>query len=206
MKEETMRAKGQFIFAMMIFGTLGIFIRYIPLPSTVIAEARGILATLFLLVVVCLRHSSISKEAVKKNFKILFLSGAAIGVNWILLFEAYRYTTVSTATLSYYMAPVFVILASPFVVKEKLTAVKFLCALSASALYSGNRGLFIHDLCTAHGGSPSYGRHRPYRHYLHPLFRKHAPSPCPDCCPFQLYRSHRGHHSLCLLVGRASGF
>ena len=122
MKEETMRAKGQFIFAMMIFGTLGIFIRYIPLPSTVIAEARGILATLFLLVVVCLRHSSISREAVKKNFKILFLSGAAIGVNWILLFEAYRYTTVSTATLSYYMAPVFVILASPFVVKEKLTA------------------------------------------------------------------------------------
>ena len=94
MKEETMRAKGQFIFAMMIFGTLGIFIRYIPLPSTVIA---------------------------------------AIGVNWILLFEAYRYTTVSTATLSYYMAPVFVILASPFVVKEKLTVVKFLCALSAFA-------------------------------------------------------------------------
>ena len=49
MKEETMRAKGQFIFAMMIFGTMGIFIRYIPLPSTVIAETRGILATLFLL-------------------------------------------------------------------------------------------------------------------------------------------------------------
>lgn len=131
MKEETTRAKGQFIFAMMIFGTLGIFIRYIPLPSTVIAEARGILATLFLLVVVLLRHSSISKEAVKKNFKFLFLSGAAIGINWILLFEAYRYTTVSTATLSYYMAPVFVILASPFVVKEKLTAMKFLCALAA---------------------------------------------------------------------------
>lgn len=133
MKEETMRAKGQFIFAMMIFGTLGIFIRYIPLPSTVIAEARGILATLFLLLVVFLRHSSISREAVKRNFKFLFLSGAAIGVNWILLFEAYRYTTVSTATLSYYMAPVFVILASPFVVKERLTVVKFLCALSAFA-------------------------------------------------------------------------
>lgn len=72
MKEETMRAKGQFIFAMMIFGTLGIFIRYIPLPSTVIAEARGILATLFLLAVVCLRHSSISRKAVKKILKFYF--------------------------------------------------------------------------------------------------------------------------------------
>lgn len=104
-------------------------------PSAFHSDCRGpgILATLFLLVVVCLSHSSISREAVKKNFKILFLSGAAIGVNWILLFEAYRYTTVSTATLSYYMAPVFVILAAPFVVKEKLTVVKFLCALSAFA-------------------------------------------------------------------------
>lgn len=131
MKEESMQAKMQFIFAMMIFGTLGIFIRYIPLPSTVIAEARGITATLFLLLVVYLRHSSISWEAVKKNLKVLFFSGAAIGINWILLFEAYRYTTVSTATLSYYMAPVFVILASPFVVKEKLTPLKFLCVLAA---------------------------------------------------------------------------
>lgn len=131
MKEEAARAKLQFILAMMIFGTLGIFIRHIPLPSTVIAEARGITGTLFLLAVVFLRHSSISKEAVRRNFKILFLSGAAIGVNWILLFESYWYTTVSTATLSYYMAPVFVILASPLVVKERLTAVKCLCALAA---------------------------------------------------------------------------
>ncbi|MGN0954165.1 DMT family transporter [Dialister sp.] len=133
MKEEAAQAKLQFILAMMIFGTLGIFIRHIPLPSTVIAEVRGITGTLFLLAVVFLRHSSISKEAVRRNFKILFLSGAAIGVNWILLFESYRYTTVSTATLSYYMAPVFVILASPLVVKEKLTAVKCLCALAAFA-------------------------------------------------------------------------
>lgn len=133
MKEEAAQAKLQFILAMMIFGTLGIFIRHIPLPSTVIAEARGITGTLFLLAVVFLRHSSVSREAVRRNFKILFLSGAAIGVNWILLFESYRYTTVSTATLSYYMAPVFVILASPLVVKEKLTAVKCLCALAAFA-------------------------------------------------------------------------
>ena len=151
MKEETMQAKMQFIFAMMIFGTLGIFIRYIPLPSTVIAEARGITATLFLLLVIHLRHTSISKEAVRKNLKVLSFSGAAIGINWILLFEAYRYTTVSTATLSYYMAPVFVILASPFVVKERLTLLKFLCALAA---FGGM--ILISGVLTDGGGSVSF--------------------------------------------------
>ena len=33
-------------------------------------------------------------------------------MNWILLFAAYRYTSVSVATLSYYFAPSLVVLAS----------------------------------------------------------------------------------------------
>lgn len=133
MKEESNKARLQFLLTMMIFGTLGIFVRHVELPSTVIAEARGLIGTLFLLLVVKLSHSSLSKEAIRKNLKVLFFSGAAIGVNWILLFESYRYTTVSTATLSYYMAPVFVILASPLVVKEKLTALKGICVAAAFA-------------------------------------------------------------------------
>lgn len=133
MKEESNKARLQFLLTMMIFGTLGIFVRHIELPSTVIAEARGIIGTAFLLLVVKLSHSSLSKETIRKNLKVLFFSGAAIGVNWILLFESYRYTTVSTATLSYYMAPVFVILASPIVVKEKLTVLKSICVAAAFA-------------------------------------------------------------------------
>ena len=62
---------------------------------------------------------------------MLCLSGAAIGVNWILLFEAYNYTSVATATLCYYRAPMFVILASPLVVGERLTARKLICVLAA---------------------------------------------------------------------------
>jgi RarD protein len=70
----------------------------------------------------------------------LAISGACIGFNWILLFEAYRYTTVATATLAYYMAPIFVMMASPFVLKERLTGIKLLCvamALSGMVLVSG---------------------------------------------------------------------
>ena len=53
--------------------------------------------------------------------------------NWITLFEAYRYTTVATATLCYYMAPIFVTLISPVLLKERLTARKLLCVFLALA-------------------------------------------------------------------------
>ena len=113
--------------AMFIFGTIGIFRKYIPLPSSVIALSRGVIGTLFLLLAVLLKKDKISFKAVKNNLWQLILSGILIGFNWIFLFEAYRYTTVATATLCYYMAPIFVILASPLILKEKLTCKKIIC-------------------------------------------------------------------------------
>ena len=140
MSNEQMQAKLKIIFAMVTFGTIGIFVRNIELPSTVIALARGIIGTLFLLLVVFAKGKGLDKGAIKRNLTILGISGACIGFNWILLFEAYRYTTVATATLAYYMAPIFVIMASPFVLKERLTAIKGLCvamALTGMVLVSG---------------------------------------------------------------------
>lgn len=134
------KAKLKMLSAMALFGTIGIFVRYIELPSSVIALARGFIGTIFLLLLVQLRGRGVGKAAVSANFKLLCLSGACVGFNWILLFEAYRYTTVATATLSYYMAPVFVMLASPFVVGERLTLLKSICiamALGGMVLVSG---------------------------------------------------------------------
>lgn len=124
-------ARVQLIGAMAIFGTIGLFVRYIPLPSSVIALVRGIVGTLFLLLVTLLRRSHLSGEAIRRNLLLLCVSGAFIGFNWIFLFESYRYTTVATATLCYYLAPIFVILASPLVLREKLTGKKLLCVLVA---------------------------------------------------------------------------
>ncbi|MBQ3540766.1 MAG: EamA family transporter [Phascolarctobacterium sp.] len=140
MMNSEMQAKLKIIFAMVAFGTIGIFVRNIDLPSTVIALARGVVGTLFLLLVVFAKGQGVDKVAIKKNLKTLAISGACIGFNWILLFEAYRYTTVATATLAYYMAPIFVMMASPFVLKERLSVIKILCvvmALTGMVLVSG---------------------------------------------------------------------
>ena len=121
------KAKIQLILSMLVFGTIGIFRRYIDLPSSVIAMVRGFVGMLFLLVIITLQRKAVSIKALKKNFTVLLLSGAFIGINWILLFESYNYTSVAVATLCYYMAPVIVILLSPLVLKERLTLKKSLC-------------------------------------------------------------------------------
>lgn len=121
----------QLTISMFIFGTIGIFVRYIPFPSSVIALARGGIGMLFLLGIVFVSKKNLSKADIKRNLIPLCLSGTFIGFNWILLFEAYRYTTVATATLCYYLAPVFVILLSPIVLKDKLTVKKLLCVTTA---------------------------------------------------------------------------
>ncbi len=123
--------RAKLILAMTIFGTIGIFVRYIPLSSSVIAFVRGIIGVVFLLLVTLCQKRKLSIKDIKRNLLLLCISGGFIGINWILLFEAYRYTTVATATLCYYMAPIFVTLASPFVLKEKLTLKKTVCIFVA---------------------------------------------------------------------------
>ena len=126
-----MNAKIKIITAMVTFGTIGIFVRYIPLPSSIIALVRGVLATFFLLAVMACGKRWPDKAAITRNLALLLISGVLIGFNWILLFEAYNYTSVAVATLCYYLAPVFVIIASPFVLGEKLTTRKTLCVIAA---------------------------------------------------------------------------
>lgn len=133
MKSKEKRSLAVLVGAMCIFGTIGILRRFIPLPSSLIALVRGVIGSLFLLVTSLLRGQKPDTAAIRRNLHLLLLSGAAIGFNWIFLFEAYCYTTVATATLCYYLAPVLVILLSPLVLKERLTIRGILCALVAVA-------------------------------------------------------------------------
>ena len=127
------KAKLSLLSAMLIFGTIGIFVRYIPLPSSVIALGRGIIGTVFLFLFIKSKSIPLSWTDIRRNLLYLCLSGAALCGNWTFLFEAYRYTSIAAATLSYYMAPIIVILVSPFLLHEKLTTRKFVCVLTALA-------------------------------------------------------------------------
>lgn len=116
-------------FSMAIFGSIGIFRRYIPLPSSSLAFFRGILGALFLLIVAKIQKKQINHHIGIRKIIWLVITGAVMGINWILLFEAYNYTTVATATLCYYMQPTIVILLSPLIFKESITPKKWICVI-----------------------------------------------------------------------------
>ena len=106
-----MNAKLQMILSMVIFGTISIFVRQIPLTSAEVALFRASIALVCLLAVQLAQGKPPALRGMGRDVLLLVLSGAAMGFNWIFLFEAYRYTTVSVATLSYYFAPVIVIVS-----------------------------------------------------------------------------------------------
>lgn len=139
-----MKHKIQFLLSMIIFGTIGVFVRYIDLSSSEIALLRGLLGSLFLMAVMFMMKKKLSWALVKANAFVLLLSSIALGGNWIFFFQACKYTTISNAVLSYYFAPVIVLILSPLVLKEKLSAKKMVCigiAMVGMLLIVGNSGV-----------------------------------------------------------------
>lgn len=118
--------------SMAIFGTLGIFVRNIPLSSGELALYRAVMAAVVIGIYLLMTKQKIPLGKIKKELPLLLFSGVAMGINWILLFEAYNYTTVSIATLSYYFAPVIVTLVCPFLFREKLTLKQMICFIMST--------------------------------------------------------------------------
>ena len=132
--------RAQLIFTMMLFGTIGTLSRFIDMPSSIICLGRAFFGVLIILAILALRGERPDAEAIKRNTGWLCLSSVLMCFNWICQFEAYRYTTIATATLCYYMQPVFYILAGAAVLKEKLSPKKLACvavAFGGMVLVSG---------------------------------------------------------------------
>lgn len=152
MENKRIASYSMLIGSMLIFGTIGIFRRYIPLSSGLLACVRGLLGALVLYVFIKLKGRKLCHGIGIKKLLLLLLTGALIGANWMLLFEAYRYTTVATATLCYYMQPTIVIFLSPLFFGEKLSVKKLICAfvsvvgmIFVSGIIDGN-GLPVSDV------------------------------------------------------------
>ncbi len=127
----TRAARWQLIFSLALFGTVGLFVRSLRIPVSVLASTQGFIGASFLYLLLRAGGKRPDRATLQKRLPLLLLSGSFIGINWLLLFEAYQYTTIATATLCNYFSPVFVVLLSPFLLKERLTPVKLICVFTA---------------------------------------------------------------------------
>lgn len=125
MQKNNTKSKVFILCAMFIFGSVGMFRKYIPLPSSVLACYRGICGALFLSVLAKTQKRKLFSSIEINKLLLLILSGAVMRLNWMVLFEAYNYTSVATATLCYYMQPIIVVLVSPMLFGEKITLKNF---------------------------------------------------------------------------------
>ena len=118
--------------SMAIFGTIAPFVRMTGLASSEVALYRAVLASVFIGLFLLATKQHIDLKLIKNQLPIVIASGVAMAFNWILLFEAYKYTTVSVATLSYYFAPVIVTVACPILFKEKMTPKAWICFIMST--------------------------------------------------------------------------
>ncbi len=149
-----MKEKLSMILSMVVFGTIGIFVEYIDMPSGFVAAARGIIGATVIFIVMLIKGHKTDFKKLSKKLPVLLASGVAIGFNWILLFEAYRHTGIPAATVCYYMAPLLVVGVSPFIFKDKLTPRQIICILVAlmgvvavSGIFGTNASKIIGILC-----------------------------------------------------------
>ena len=128
----TVKSKVMLIISMAIFGTLAIFVKNINVSSSELALYRAILASIVLGLFLLITKQKINLKVIKKELLIISLSGMAMGFNWIFLFEAYKYTTISVATLAYYFAPIVVMIMCPILFKEKMSIKQWVCFIVAT--------------------------------------------------------------------------
>ena len=135
------RAYTKYILALLLFGTNGIVASRIALSSYEIVLLRTMIGSLLLIALFLLNKGHFQFYRRKKDFLFLAISGMAMGISWMFLYEAYSQIGVSISSLLYYCGPVIVMVLSPILFKEKLTMAKatgFLAVLVGVFLVNGN--------------------------------------------------------------------
>lgn len=121
----------KYIIAVILYGTIGLFLRQVSVPSEIVVVFRGIIGSVFIFVFLKVQKKKLDKTAIMKNRTWLVISGVSLGLNWVFLFAAYLHTTVAIASLCNYMAPIIVIMIAPAVLHEPLNKSKMPCVIAA---------------------------------------------------------------------------
>jgi len=154
-----MNKKLSLIISMVIFGSIGLFVKNIAISGAIVSFFRALLGVIVLVLFMLLTKKKLVIPRMKYNLPLLMFSGAVMGFNWVLLFDSYNYTTVANATFIYYMAPMIVLLASPYLLKVRISLKQWLAfgiSLLGMYLIMGASGDFNKGTLLAFGAAVLY--------------------------------------------------
>ena len=145
------RAYLKYIFSLLLFGTNGVVASYISLSSYEIVFFRTLVGSLMLVSIFIFSKREVSFKKYKKQTFFAILSGVAMGLSWMFVYEAYKQIGVSIASLVFYCGPIIVMIVSPILFKEKLTLPKILGFITVFC------GVLLVNGQISHGGNIKFG-------------------------------------------------
>jgi len=133
------------VLVMIIWGSLGVFTRSIPLSALSLAFLRALIALPVLFAALKMKKTAKLKPPLLKPYLI---SGVLLGFGWLTLFYGFKHTSISSAVIIYNMCPVYVMIAAPLLLKETISK------LQIAVICTSFLGLLMivgHDLLEGYG-------------------------------------------------------
>lgn len=133
----------KYLAALLLFGLNGIVASHIAMNSYEIVFLRTLIGSALLISIFLLKKGRFQIRSSRRDYCFITLSGIAMGASWMFLYEAYQQIGVGVSSLLYYCGPVIVMILSPLVFREKLTAPKiagFLAVMLGILLVNGHAG------------------------------------------------------------------
>ena len=109
------------VLVMVIWGSLGVFTRSIPLSALSLAFLRALIALPVLFAVLKMKKT---EKVEWRLLKPYIISGSLLGFRWLTLFYGYKHTSISSAVIIYNMCPVYVMIAAPLLRKETISKIQ----------------------------------------------------------------------------------
>ena len=123
MKSQT-RGTLEMISAMVISGTVGWFVIMSGQPPEAVVFWRCLFGALAMLVT-CLVLGVLRRSLITaRQFILVCLGGVALILNWVLLFSAYKHSSIAIATVVYHVQPFMLVGLGVLFFAERLSAVK----------------------------------------------------------------------------------
>ena len=109
------------ILVMIVWGSLGVFTRSIPLSAVSLAFLRALIALPVLFIAMKMKK----REKIKLSWLIPYIiSGVLLGLGWLTLFYGFKHTSISSAVIIYNMCPIYVMILAPVILKEAISKVQ----------------------------------------------------------------------------------
>lgn len=127
-KNESSVSLLQIHLAVFLFGSAGLFGKFLTLPSTVIVLGRVFFATIALLLILLIKKQNLALKS-PKDYLLLGLSGIILAIHWTTFFQSIQVSSVAIGLISFATFPVFVTFLEPYFLKHKIQTIDIVTAV-----------------------------------------------------------------------------